>query len=67
MIDPITTVIDYYSSGQFKKQFTALLPDEICASTKNKFQLDEQLGTISLCQDSCKQVKVDSSAKLIAK
>ena len=65
MIDPITTVIDYYSSGQFKKQFTALLPDEICASTKNKFQLDEQLGTISLCQDSCKQVKVDSSAKLI--
>lgn len=64
-VDPASTVIDYYSSGQFKKQFTTLLPDETCASTKNKFQLDEQLGTISLCQDSCKQVMNDSSAKLI--
>ncbi len=64
-VDPISTVIDYYSSDKFKKQFTALLPDETCASTKNKFQLDEQLGTISLCQDSCKQVIIDSSAKLI--
>ncbi len=64
-VDPTSTVIDYYSSGQFKTQFTALLPDETCTSTKNKFQLDEQLGTISLCQDSCKQVMADPSAKLI--
>lgn len=64
-IDAKTSIVEYYYNNVLKQTFTPLLKNENCVSVKNKFQLDEQLGTIELCKDSCNQVILDSKSKLV--